>query len=295
MKEDEKRERRKTVGLIISCFLTAFIFGGATIYFGIRDGWNDYDIGDWFIVLSGMFFMLFFGTYGIIQLKRGRTSNEKQRESNRDRQRRIEEKRRKTAQKELKHSKDMFQMCKKFAIESEILEGGIMYLCSLIVCLLLWKQYDGIPIIVLFLLWIVVTVVVGVYYIKQMAGNPVKQLRCMIENLGYDSNEVNEDFMQGTVIVTVQGFVNIGFRYTTYFSAKKCFVILNKNILTVEKNVRNVKVPGPYGKGDIEQTMIHIVTEENDYGLDYCFLVDDIGADMILTEYGRWGICIESD
>lgn len=291
MKEDRKSERRKAVGLIISCFLTAFIFGGATIYFGIRDGWNDYDIGDWFIVLSGMFFMLFFGIYGIIQLKRGRTSNEKQRDSNRDRQRRITEKRRKTAQKELKHSKDMFQMCKKFAIESEILEGGIMYLCSLIVCLLLWKQYEGIPIIVLFLLWIVVTVVVGIYCIKQMAGNPVKQLCHMIENLGYDLYEVNEDFMQGTVIVTMRGFINIGFHYTTYFSLKGYFVVLNKDILRVEKVVRNIKVPGSYGKGDMEQTMIHIVTKGEVYG----FLVDDTSADMILAEYGRWGICTESD
>lgn len=291
MKEDRKSERRKAVGLIISCFLTAFIFGGATIYFGIRDGWNDYDIGDWFIVLSGMFFMLFFGIYGIIQLKRGRTSNEKQRDSNRDRQRRITEKRRKTAQKELKHSKDMFQVCKKFAMELEIVAGGIMYLCSLIVCLLLWKQYDGIPIIVLFLLWIVVTVVVGIYFIKQMAGNPVKQLRHMIENLGYDLYEVNEDFMQGTVIVAVGGFVNIGFHYTTYFSLKNYFVVLNKDILKVEKAVRSVKVPGPYKEGDIQQTMIRIVTEGKDYG----FLVDDTSADMILAEYGRWGICTESD
>lgn len=291
MKEDRKSERRKAVGLIISCFLTAFIFGGATIYFGIRDGWNDYDIGDWFIVLSGMFFMLFFGIYGIIQLKRGRTSNEKQRDSNRDRQRRITEKRRKTAQKELKHSKDMFQVCKKFAMELEIVAGGIMYLCSLIVCLLLWKQYDGIPIIVLFLLWIVVTVVVGIYFIKQMAGNPVKQLRHMIENIGYDLYEVNEDFMQGTVIVAVGGFVNIGFHYTTYFSLKNYFVVLNKDILKVEKAVRSVKVPGSYGKGDMEQTMIHIVTKGEVYG----FLVDDTSADMILAEYGRWGICTESD
>lgn len=291
MKEDRKSERRKAVGLIISCFLTAFIFGGATIYFGIRDGWNDYDIGDWFIVLSGMFFMLFFGIYGIIQLKRGRTSNEKQRDSNRDRQRRITEKRRKTAQKELKHSKDMFQVCKKFAMELEIVAGGIMYLCSLIVCLLLWKQYDGIPIIVLFLLWIVVTVVVGIYFIKQMAGNPVKQLRHMIENLGYDLYEVNEDFMQGTVIVAVESFVNIGFHYTTYFSLKNYFVVLNKDILKVEKAVRSVKVPGPYKEGDIQQTMIRIVTEGKDYG----FLVDDTSADMILAEYGRWGICTESD
>ena len=291
MKEDRKSERRKAVGLIISCFLTAFIFGGATIYFGIRDGWSNYDIGDWFIVLSGMFFMLFFGIYGIIQLKHGRTSNEKQRESNRDRQRRIAEKRRKTAQKELKHSKDMFQVCKKFAIESEIVAGGIMYLCSLIVCLLLWKQYDGIPIIVLFLLWIVVTVVVGVYFIKQMAGNPVKQLRHMIENLGYDLYEVNEDFMQGTVIVAVGGFVNIGFHYTTYFSLKDYFVVLNKDILRVKKVVRNIKVPGSYGKGDMEQTLIHIVTKREVYG----FLVDDTSADMILAEYGRWGICTESD
>lgn len=291
MKEDRKSERRKAVGVIISCFLTAFIFGGAMIYFGIRDGWNDYDIGDWFIVLSGMFFMLFFGIYGIIQLKRGRTSNEKQRDSNRDRQRRITEKRRKTAQKELKHSKDMFQVCKKFAMELEIVAGGIMYLCSLIVCLLLWKQYDGIPIIVLFLLWIVVTVVVGIYFIKQMAGNPVKQLRHMIENIGYDLYEVNEDFMQGTVIVAVGGFVNIGFHYTTYFSLKNYFVVLNKDILKVEKAVRSVKVSGPYKEGDIQQTMFRIVTEGKDYG----FLVDDTSADMILAEYGRWGICTESD
>ncbi len=292
MKEDRKSERRKAVRLIISCFLTAFIFGGATIYFGIRDGWNDFDVGDWIIDLNGIFFMLFFGIYGIIQLKRDRTSNEKQKDSNRDRQRRITEKRRKTAQKELKHSKDMFQMCKKFAIELEIVAGGIIYLCSLIVCLLLWKQYDGIPIIVLFLLWIVVTVVVGIYFIKQMAGNPVKQLRHMIENLGYDLYEVNEDFMQGTVIVAVGGFMNIGFHYTTYFSLKDYFVVLNKEILRVKKVVRNIKVPGFYGKGDIiEQTMIHIVTKGEVYG----FLVDDTSADMILTEYERWGIYTESD
>lgn len=235
--------------------------------------------------------MLFFGTYGIIQLRHDRTCDANQKHSDKDRQRRTIEKRRKAAQKELKHSKDMFQMCNKFAIESEILAGGIMYLCSLILCLLLWKQYDDIPLVVLFLLWVVITVVVGVYFIKQMAGNPVKQLRYMIENLGYDVNEVNEDFIQGTVIVTVGGFVNIGFHYTTYFSTKNYCVILNKDILRVEKVVRSVKVPGPYAEGDMEQTMIHVVTGEELYG----FLVDDAGVDMILTEYERWGIYTESE
>lgn len=284
-RKEQDKQKRNNIGLAVSCYVLVFI----CIVWGIeryQAGGGNFDWGDGLLYFAAVLFAALLGTYGLIQIKRSTIPERERRMAEQRKSREKMEKRRRAGREELKRRRDMFHLCRRYFIESEIMVYGVLYVFSLFLCFVVWKQYDGIPVIFLYLFWLAVTIAIGGSLISTLRKVSVRRLRQLISGLGYEEAEINADFMQGSVIGVMHGIVNIGMKYTVYFSTKNCFVILNKDILKVEKRKHIRELEERYLREKVEEIIIRIDTKDG-YS---CFYTDDIGADMILEEYGRWGI-----
>ncbi|MCM1158261.1 MAG: hypothetical protein NC300_11645 [Bacteroidales bacterium] len=288
-RKEQDKQKWKNIGLVASCCVLVCVFIVWVIE-SYQAGGGNFDWGDGLLYSVAILLVMSFGAYGLIQIKRSTAPESEGQMAERRRNRKKMEKRRRAGREELKRRRDMFHLCRRYFIESEVMVYGVLYVVSLFLCFAAWKQYDGIPVIFLYLFWLAVTIALGGSLISTLRKVSVRRLQQLISELGYDEAEINADFMQGAVIGVMHGIVSIGVKYTVYFSTKNCFVILNEDILKVEKRKHIMELKESYPRGKVEKIIIRIDTKDG-YS---CFYTDNIGADMILEEYGRWGIMIVS-
>lgn len=269
---------------IIICYATSILLLASLIYFE-RTGYG-FGISIWVLGIFIIAISVAAGTKGILDIKKENLSHaERDLLESSKRYTKIEKRKKNqriTLKKHDTMQKEFFWSLLEFRLQVALIGVIVFALFCCSFCRILWIKYEFHIMHLCFIFIAIVFVSTGVYL---SAKHAVQRFEGMITNSGYNLQEVASDYMHGVGCIALSGYINIGYQYSLCCSFdKESFIIPHDKLIGVEKRAYTETVDGIDGK--VARFCIRFYTDY--YWRE--FLIDDIGADVVLQEYEKRGM-----